>query len=118
MWLPIIYLAWALKELLVKNSSLTTLSLMSNSMVFPTKISHGMLIYSTLKYVGCYLQDCPIHKVRNSFVMLNSMCGKILFFTSYEEMGFIEDACLKMRSVVSCTIVMLQPIVVTLDRIK
>jgi len=45
------------------------------------------------------------------------MCGKSLFFKSCVEMGFIEDACLKMRSVVSCAIAMLQPIEATLDLI-
>jgi len=57
-------------------------------------------------------------KEKNSFPMLNFTCGKSLFFTSYVEMGFIEDACLKMRSVVSYTIAMLQPTVSTLNQIK
>jgi len=50
--------------------------------------------------------------------MPNTMYGRTLSFISYVEMGFIEDACLKKRFVVSYTIVMLQPMVVTLDQIK
>jgi len=46
------------------------------------------------------------------------MYGKNLSFTSYAEMGFIEDACLKMRSIVSYTTTMFQPMVATLDQIK
>jgi len=50
--------------------------------------------------------------------MPNAMYRKNLPFTRYVEMGFIEGICLKMRFVVSCTIVMLQPMVATLDQIK
>jgi len=50
--------------------------------------------------------------------MLNTMCRKNLSFAQYVEMRFIEDACLKTRSMVSCTIAMLQPMVATLDWIK
>jgi len=46
------------------------------------------------------------------------MCEKNLCFTRYMEMGFIEGACLKMRSVVSYTIAMLQLMVAIMDQIK
>ena len=50
--------------------------------------------------------------------MSNTMCGKNLSFTNYMEMGFIGGAYLNKRSVLSCTIAMLQPMATTLDQMK
>jgi len=50
--------------------------------------------------------------------MPNTICRKNLSFTSYMEMRSIEDACLKMRSVVPYTTAMHQPMVATLGQIK
>jgi len=46
------------------------------------------------------------------------MCGKTLSFISYAKMGFIEDAYLKKRSIVSYTTAVPQPMVVIFDQIK
>jgi len=45
------------------------------------------------KVYGCYLQDCPTNKGRNSFPMSNTMCKRSLCFISCVEMESIEDAC-------------------------
>jgi len=70
------------------------------------------------KVCGVLSPELSYQQRKSSLSIPNTMCGKNLSLTRYTKMGFIEGACLKMRSVVSCTITMLQLMVAIMDRIK